>query len=88
MGPKAENLDLFSELVMKAFQGNADFRKNYFPTDADYITTSVTSTEAYRCETENLRAKLDDMIQKLQNSVPNTSIRFEVYLYNNFDILI
>ena len=42
LGPKAENLELLRELVMRSLDEHADFRKyKHFPLDPKYITKNI-----------------------------------------------
>ncbi|KAL4238900.1 hypothetical protein ACF0H5_003607 [Mactra antiquata] len=77
LGPKAENIDVFNRLAIEAFNGHADFRRCYYPTDSAYITADITATDAYKDERKRLEQELATMIKELKNSVPVFSVRYQ-----------
>ena len=78
LGPKAENLDLLRELVMKSIEEHADFRKyKHFPLDPKYITKNIKNEKAFNDATVSLRENLVQLCGRLKNSVPFSNFRFQ-----------
>ena len=62
LGPKAENLDLLKELIEKAIDEHADFRKyKYFPLDPKYVTKSIQNEPAFEEAKQSLIQNLDSI---------------------------
>ncbi|KAL4238903.1 hypothetical protein ACF0H5_003610 [Mactra antiquata] len=80
LGPKAENIDVFNRLAIEAFNGHADFRRCYYPTDSAYVIADITATDAYKDERKQLEEQLAIMIKELKNSVPEFSVRFQGHM--------
>ena len=81
LGPKAENLSLLKTLVTKAIDEHADYRKyKYFPLDPKYVTKSIEKEPAFIAATEALRDNLDQLCDRLKNSVPFSSFRSQGHM--------
>ena len=78
LGPKAENGDLFGDLVKSSVDSHILFRKTYFPFDPSYVTREVKDTESYKKTVEFLRKEVVKMQEQLMKSVPFFSSRYKV----------
>ena len=83
VGPKAENEEIYKEMVLKAMDAHLDFRKNYFPSDPAYITPEIKDSDAYKKEIENMKTELATMREEMKKSVPYFTPRYKV---NNINI--
>lgn len=77
VGPKAENEEIYKEMVIKAMDAHLDFRKNYFPSDPPYITPEIKDSLAYKTEIENMRRELATMRGEMKKSVPYFTPRYK-----------
>ena len=82
VGPKAENEEIYKEMVIKAMDAHLDFRKNYFPSDPPYITPEIKDSLAYKTEIENMRRELATMRGEMKKSVPYFTPRYKVNITN------
>ena len=80
LGPRAENAKLFNDLVLRSFHLHEENRKNFYPTDPEYVTDRHQSTKAYKAEKKQLEDELVAMNDELQQSTPIFSPRFQVRL--------
>ena len=53
-------------------------RRKYWPTDPEYITKAQKMTPAYKAEKKQLKEKLKEMNDDLEQSTPVFSPRFQV----------
>ena len=83
LGPKAENEDLFKELIVKGIEANCADRKEYFPEDPPYITPQRRDREYDRSVAE-LRAQYEKLLDNLKGSVPFFSYRYQAHM--NWDL--
>ena len=78
LGPKAENLDLLNDLVTRSLNHHADFRKyKHFPLDPKYITKDIKKEYVFKKAEECLTENLDELCQRMKNSVPFANFRFQ-----------
>ena len=78
VGPKAENAKIYKEMVLKSLDTHLEFRKNYFPSDPEYLTEELKQSQAYKEEIKNLEDELDIMREEMKKSVPYFSPRYKV----------
>ena len=83
VGPKAENEEIYKEMVLKAVDSHLDFRKSYFPSDPAYVTTEIKDSLAYKTEIENMRRELATMREEMKKSVPYFTPRYKVNIITN-----
>ena len=78
LGPKAENGELLRELVMRCLDEHTDFRKyKHFPLDPKYITRSIKNEPAFTEASISLQQSLEELCERLKNSVPFSNFRFQ-----------
>lgn len=78
LGPRAENRELFNELMKNTIDQHQQKRRKYWPTDPEYITKMQKMTLAYKAEKKQLKEKLREMNDDLETSTPVFSPRFQV----------
>ena len=72
-------MDLLHELVRRALEDHADFRKyKYFPLDPEYVTENIERHPAFTEATKDLRDNLEILCERLKNSVPFSNFRSQV----------
>jgi len=77
LGPKAENGDLFKDLLAKAVDSQIGFRHSYFPSDPPYITDDLRGKGAFKNSLQTLRSELEQLQKDLSKSVPFFSSRYK-----------
>ena len=86
IGPRAENHQLFNDLLNQTITQHQANRRKYWPTDPEYITKSQKQTEAYKAEKKQLKNKLKEMNDDLAQSTPVFSPRFQVRRNDSFHL--
>jgi len=81
LGPKAENYQLLKTLIDFALEEHVDFRKfKYFPLDPAYVTDRITEHDSFKSAVENMKKQLQNLSQRLKNSVPFFSFRSQGHM--------
>ena len=78
IGPKGENVDIFRELVMKALDHQLQFRKNFYPSDPEYVDDEIRNSESYQKALKKTENELSKMLCEMDKSVPFFSSRYKV----------
>jgi glutamate/tyrosine decarboxylase-like PLP-dependent enzyme len=86
LGPKAENQNLFSELIMQAVKANCNDRKEYFIKDPKYVTEDLKRSEEYINCVEYMKSEYNELLNSLKKSVPFFSYRYQAHM--NWDLTI
>lgn len=83
LGPLAENRGLFSDLILKALNGNCDARKDYGDQFGDpaYVTQARKELPGYRATEAALHKNLEEMLHNLRGSIPLSSYRNQSHMY-------
>lgn len=84
LGPKAENQQLFEELMLKAVWAHCEDRRDFYPHDPAYVTDAMKESRAYRESVQSLKGELDDLLVRLKGSVPFFSYRYQSHM--NWDL--
>lgn len=77
LGPKAENGDVFRDLLTRAVDKHVGFRHNYFPSDPPYVTDELREAASFQNAMQKLTSEMDSLQTELQNSVPFFSSRYK-----------
>ncbi|KAJ7389686.1 hypothetical protein OS493_029578 [Desmophyllum pertusum] len=77
MGPKAENGEVFRDLLTQAIDTHIGFRRSYFPCDPPYVTDDLREAGSFQNTMNNLRSEMDNLQKELMNSVPFFSSRYK-----------
>ena len=85
LGPKAENQNLFSDLILQGINANCEDRIEYFKNDPPYITPEKKDDE-YNQSVETLQTEYQKLLTKLKGSVPFFSYRYQAHM--NWDLTI
>jgi len=80
LGPKAENLELLRELLGKALDSHAAFRRAFHPEDPTHITSAVRRSPEFEQGVERLRTETAKLLEKLQMSAPFASMRYQGHM--------
>jgi|GEM_PF-195697 len=85
LGSCGENADLMGNLVTASLSEHANFRKTYF-NDPPYIDTDIKSSQEYKTACNNLENARKELSQKLHDSVPFFSERYQAHM--NWDTVL
>ncbi|PHH78122.1 hypothetical protein CDD82_3195 [Ophiocordyceps australis] len=81
LGPKAENFDLFCELLQNVVLRNQQARQQVYPGDAALITPEMQTNEVYSTSTNLLRKNVKFIAELLaRNAVPTWSPRYNAHM--------
>ena len=80
LGPRAENRNIFNELMLKALNWHEDRREEFFPSDPSYFTDELKNSEAAKHEYKDMEDQMKAMHQELNKSIPFFSTRYQVNL--------
>jgi glutamate/tyrosine decarboxylase-like PLP-dependent enzyme len=80
LGPKAENEELFKELIAGAILAHTKYRRSYHPEDPLHITPEIKRSKAYRDAVADLRAHSRDLFATLTESAPVFSMRSQGHM--------
>ncbi len=80
LGPKAENEDLFKELIKEAIETHAQGRRDYYPNDPPWITDDIKKSPSYQQAENLLRRELKALLNDLNGSVPFFSYRYQAHM--------
>ncbi len=81
LGPRAENANLFSELVGMAVDAVVDYRRYYHPEDPPHITEQIKVSPEYLAGAQILRDKFNLLLQKLSRyTTPYFSMRYQGHM--------
>lgn len=81
LGPRAENLELLADMVIKAIFKTGDFRKDYKPDDPDIITSNVKRSGEYTKAVENMNKIYTEFLRHIENnSTPYFSMRYQGHM--------
>ncbi|MDQ1260878.1 MAG: hypothetical protein QG575_59 [Euryarchaeota archaeon] len=86
LGPKAENQNLFSELIMEGIKANCNDRKVYFSQDPKYVTEELKRSEEYINCVKYMKIEYNELLKDLKKSVPFFSYRYQAHM--NWDLTI
>lgn len=85
LGPKAENQDLFSDLILQGINANCEDRIEYFKNDPPYVTPERRDEE-YDQSVKALKNEYQNLLNELKSSVPFFSYRYQAHM--NWDLTI
>ena len=80
LGPRAENLDSFLNLVEKAIVDHAYWRRNFHPEDPAAITSSIKREAGYLDAMSKTETELFKLLAQLKGSVPFSSPRYQGHM--------
>ena len=80
LGPKAENQELFHELIARAIEKHSEDRKAYFSEDPPYVTKDIKDSEDYKDSVTALKKHFENLLQELFGSVPFWSYRYQGHM--------
>ncbi|MDJ0601169.1 MAG: pyridoxal-dependent decarboxylase [Crocosphaera sp.] len=80
LGPRGENVDLFSELVSVALNDHVFWRRNFHPSDPSPITESMKRDEAYLDAVDLIKTEFYALLAQLKKSGPFASMRYQGHM--------
>ncbi len=80
LGPRGENVDLFSELVSVALNDHVFWRRNFHPSDPSPITESMKREPGYLDAVDLLKTEFYNLLAELKKSGPFASIRYQGHM--------
>ncbi len=80
LGPKGENASLLADLIQRGFESHADFRRDVYPDDPEFITTGMKEQEGYRHAVETLQREHADLLEALKDSGAFFSMRTQGHM--------
>ncbi|QRN94179.1 decarboxylase [Archangium violaceum] len=80
LGPRAENAELFEQLVVEALRDHAFWRRNFHPSDPPAITQSIKRDPGYLQALDTLHTEFDTLLAELKKSAPFFSMRYQGHM--------
>ena len=80
LGPRGENVDLFSELVEVALNDHVFWRRNFHPSDPSPITESMKREEDYLNAVDVIKTEFYALLAQLKKSGPFASMRYQGHM--------
>ncbi len=80
LGPKAEQADLWRELIQYVFDDYIHWRRNYFPHDPVIISRSARRSDAHADGIDRLTSDLDRSLARLKAHFPFYSPRYVAHM--------
>ena len=80
LGPRGENVDLFSELVSVALNDHVFWRRNFHPSDPSPITESMKRDEDYLNAVDIIKTEFYALLAELKKSGPFASMRYQGHM--------
>ena len=80
LGPRGENVDLFSELVSVALNDHVFWRRNFHPSDPSPITESMKREPGYLDAIDLLKTEFYNLLAELKKSGPFASMRYQGHM--------
>jgi len=83
LGPKAENMNLFENLLKQALDSHREYRTSYFPNDPIAITDAIKNDQNFQQSLygqQGLLPLFQEMLQELQGSAPFHSYRWQSHM--------
>ena len=76
LGPRAENADIWSELLGHTFQDYVHWRRNYFPRDPIVVGRARRRSESHEAWLDQMIGALDGILNELKHHFPFHSPRY------------
>ncbi|WP_428267361.1 pyridoxal phosphate-dependent decarboxylase family protein [Haliangium sp.] len=80
LGPRAENAQLFEQLVVEALRDHAFWRRNFHPSDPPAISERMKRDPGYLESLDTLNAEFDRLLAELKKSAPFFSPRYQGHM--------
>ena len=80
LGPRGENVDLFSELVSVALNDHVFWRRNFHPSDPSPITESMKREKDYLDAVDIIKTEFYALLAQLKKSGPFASMRYQGHM--------
>lgn len=80
LGPRAENEEVFTELITDAIASCSRNRREFYPDDPACVTDAVKATHGHREGVAAMRGELAALLSHLRGSVPFSSHRYQAHI--------
>ncbi|MGK7898615.1 MAG: hypothetical protein AB4372_34625 [Xenococcus sp. (in: cyanobacteria)] len=80
LGPRGENVDLFSELMLLAINDHVFWRRNFHPSDPSPITEAMKREPGYLQAVDTIKTEFYTMLAELKKSAPFASMRYQGHM--------
>ncbi|MBD2501229.1 pyridoxal phosphate-dependent decarboxylase family protein [Anabaena azotica] len=80
LGPRGENEDLFSSLIVEALEDHVRWRQDFHPEDPAAITDSDKQDAGYIEAVNTIRTEFDKLLGDLKKSAPFFSMRYQGHM--------
>ena len=80
LGPRGENVDLFSELMLLAVNDHVFWRRNFHPSDPSPITEAMKREPGYLQAVDTIKTEFYSMLAELKKSAPFASMRYQGHM--------
>ncbi|MDJ0796436.1 MAG: pyridoxal-dependent decarboxylase [Calothrix sp. MO_167.B12] len=80
IGPRGENLDLFSELILLSINDHVFWRRNFHPSDPSPITEAMKREPGYLQAVDTIKTEFYTMLAELKKSAPFFSMRYQGHM--------
>jgi glutamate/tyrosine decarboxylase-like PLP-dependent enzyme len=70
LGPKAENQDLYENVIIEAIRDNCFLRKNFHPDDKSIISEVEKLSAVFQSTSANFKQKMQELLADLKKGVP------------------
>ncbi|MGK7956459.1 MAG: aspartate aminotransferase family protein [Crocosphaera sp.] len=80
LGPRGENVDLFSELILLGINDHVFWRRNFHPSDPSPITEAMKREQGYLTAVDTIKTEFYQMLAELKKSAPFASMRYQGHM--------
>ncbi|MEB3177933.1 MAG: pyridoxal-dependent decarboxylase [Nostocaceae cyanobacterium] len=80
IGPRGENVDLFSELILLGINDHVFWRRNFHPSDPSPITEPMKREPGYLQAVDTIKTEFYRMLAELKKSAPCFSMRYQGHM--------
>lgn len=80
IGPRGENVDLFSELLLLGVNDHVFWRRNFHPSDPSPITERMKREPGYLQAVDTIKTEFYTMLAELKKSAPFSSMRYQGHM--------
>lgn len=80
LGPRGENVDLFSELILLGINDHVFWRRNFHPSDPSPITEAMKREPGYLQAVDTIKTEFYQMLAELKKSAPFSSMRYQGHM--------
>ena len=83
LGPKAENSELFEQLLVQCFRDHCYWRRNFHPEDREWVNEADRLTPEFAATHASLRDGLNRLLADLKRSAPTFHPRYQGHMHTD-----